>query len=146
MYRLRFAAALVLSICDDSFIHIFPAFLCFCGRRSRVREGREAVRPLKPDGESRGAKSLRPDLRMANSEGGRTSYWQGPEQTRQRTARTVFRALRGSPTFCVSHSKARPQVIWPHGIRRPVPKAGPPPSLPGPSSTKSPFTKVGRES
>ena len=22
-------------------------------------------------------------------------------------------------------------MIWPHGIRRPVPKAGPPPSLPG---------------
>ncbi len=72
-------------------------------------------------GRSRGDKSLRPDLRTTNYEGGRTSYWQGPEQTRQKAARTVFRALRGSPAFCVSRSKARPQVICPHEICRRMP-------------------------
>ena len=85
---------------------------------------------MEPGGESRGAKSLRPDLRMANSEGGRTSYWQGPEQTRQRTARTVFQALRGSPTLCVSRSKARPQVIWSREICCPAPQDTPLPFRP----------------
>ena len=77
-----------------------------------------------------GAKSLRPDLRMANSEDGRTPYWQGPEQTRHRTARTVFRALRGSPDFCVSRSKARPQVIWSREICCPAPQDTPLPFSP----------------
>ena len=94
------------------------------------RAEREGACLWEPGGKSRGAKSLRPDLRTANSEGGRTSYWQGPEQTRQRTARTVFQALRGSPTFCVSRSKARSQVIWPRGICRPAPKDTPLPAQP----------------
>ena len=60
-----------------------------------------------------GDKSLRPALRTTSSDGGRTSYWQGPEQTRQKAARTVFQALRGSPAICASRSKARPQAICP---------------------------------
>ena len=87
----------------------------------KVRADREGVGAWHLGSKSRGAKSLRPDLRMANSEDGRTSYWQGPEQTRQSTARTVFQALRGSPALCVSCSKARPQVIWPHEICRRLP-------------------------
>ena len=84
--------------------------------------GREGSgRALEPGGSSRGAKSLRPDLRTANSEDGRTSYWQGLEQTRQKTARTVFQALRGSPCICVTCSKVRSQAIRPHGIGRPAP-------------------------
>ena len=79
-----------------------------------------------PGGKSCGGQSLRSDLRTGNCEGGRTSYWQGPEQTRHRTARTVFQALRGSPAFCVTRSKARPQVIGPRMICRPGPKARPP--------------------
>ena len=79
-----------------------------------------------------GRYSLRPDLRTGNSDGGRTSYWQGPGQTRQKTARTVSRALRGSPSICVTRSKVRPQANWRHGIfhRFPQGPAHPVPLIP----------------
>ena len=99
------------------------------GKRKAPREGEGA-----PGGEesggalggmgrtSRGTKSLRPDLRTDNSDEGRTSYWQSPGQTRQNTARTVSRALRGSPSICVTRSKVRPQAIWSHEMCGPSPQ------------------------
>ena len=59
---------------------------------------------LKPGGGSRGGKHLRPGLRTAYAEGGRTS--QGPEHCPSRPLASLFRALpiRGSPAFEVSRS------------------------------------------
>ena len=79
---------------------------------------------------SRGGISLRPGLKTGNCDGVRTSYWQGPEQTRQKTARTVSRALRGSPSICVTRSKVRPQAISPRKGFRPPARPPPFPSHP----------------
>ncbi len=44
------------------------------GGVAKGRDEGEAACPWEPGGSSRGAKSLRPDLRTGNSEGRRTSY------------------------------------------------------------------------
>ena len=108
---------------------LFMPLCLVCG----LGPGREGSgRALEPGGSSRGAKSLRPDLRTANSEDGRTSYWQGLEQTRQNAARTVFQALRGSPIICVTRSKTSLKRCGPTGFSVPPRKALPLPSHPGP--------------
>ena len=91
----------------NAVLHSRAAFFFFGGRSGLV-QGRDF---RGAGSKESGAKSHRPDLRTGNSDGGRISYLQGPGQTRQRTARTVSRALRGSPSICVTRSKVRPQAV-----------------------------------